>query len=84
MPPCTSLLIAAITATRYERNCHDFDLAFFTVCFLLQIQNAQDNAKSAKKRVWKDYVESEAVEAVEEQEKKEMDSERKVSLLFTF
>jgi len=45
-----------------------------------QIQNAQDNAKSAKKRVWKDYVESEAVEAVEEQEKKEMDSERKVTL----
>merc|ERR1712088_668960 len=32
------------------------------------------------KRVWKDYVESEAVEAVEEQEKKEMDSERKVTL----
>jgi len=45
-----------------------------------QIQNAQDNAKSAKKRVWKDYVESEAVEAVEEKEKKEMDSERKVTL----
>merc|ERR1719412_2501168 len=45
-----------------------------------QIQNAQDNAKSSKKRVWKDYVESEAVEAVEEQEKKEMDSERKVTL----
>merc|ERR1712088_503705 len=41
---------------------------------------SQDNAKSAKKRVWKDYVESEAVEAVEEQEKKEMDSERKVTL----
>merc|ERR1711963_1284685 len=45
-----------------------------------QIQNAQDNAKSSKKRIWKDYVEPEAVEAVEEQEKKEMDSERKVSL----
>merc|ERR1712106_354137 len=45
-----------------------------------QIQNAQDNAKAAKKRVWKDYVESEAVEAVEEQEKKEMDSERKATL----
>ena len=54
------------------------------MCFPLQIQNAQDNAKSAKKRVWKDYVESEAVEAVEEQEKKEMDSQRKVSLLFIF
>ena len=49
--------------------------------FPRQIQNAQDNAKSAKKRVWKDYVESEAVEAVEEKEKKEMDSERKVSYL---
>jgi len=45
-----------------------------------QIQNAQDNAKSGKKRIWKDYVEEAAVEAVEEQEKKEMDSERKVTL----
>merc|ERR1719237_1904164 len=45
-----------------------------------QIQNAQDNAKSGKKRIWKDYVEEAAVEAVEEQEKKEMDSERKETL----
>ena len=46
---------------------------------MFQIQNAQDNAKSGKKRIWKDYVEEAAVEAVEEQEKKEMDSERKVT-----
>lgn len=43
-----------------------------------QIQNAQDNAKSSKKRIWKDYVPEAAVEEVEEQQKKEMDSERKV------
>merc|ERR1712156_347010 len=45
-----------------------------------QIQNAQDNAKSSKKRIWKDYVPEAAVEEVEEQQKKEMDSERKVAL----
>ena len=46
--------------------------------FPSQIQNAQDNAKSSKKRIWKDYVPEAAVEEVEEQQKKEMDSERKV------
>jgi len=30
-----------------------------------QIQNAQDNAKSSKKRIWKDYVPEAAVEEVE-------------------
>merc|ERR1712154_444353 len=45
-----------------------------------QIQNAQDNAKSSKKRIWKDYVPEAAVEEVEEQQKKEMESERKVAL----
>jgi len=43
-----------------------------------QIQNAQDNAKAAKKRVWANYVEEADPVAVEEIDKKEMDSERKV------
>lgn len=44
-----------------------------------QLQNAQDNAKAAQKRIWKDYVESADPVAIEENEKKEMDSERKVN-----
>ena len=42
-----------------------------------QLQNGQDNAKAAKKKIWKNYVEAEPVEA-EEETAKEMDSERKV------
>jgi len=43
-----------------------------------QITNGQDNAKAARKRIWKDYVETEDVVAVEEEQKKELDTERKV------
>merc|ERR1712002_684077 len=45
-----------------------------------QIQNAQDNAKKAKKRIWLNYVEEADPVAYEEIEKKEMDAERKVHL----
>jgi len=45
-----------------------------------QIQNAQDNAKKAKKRIWLNYVEEADPVAFEEIEKKEMDAERKVHL----
>jgi len=45
-----------------------------------QIQNAQDNAKKAKKRIWLNYVEEADPVAYEEIEKKEMDTERKVHL----
>jgi len=44
-----------------------------------QIQNAQDNAKAAKKRIWANYVEEADPIAVEESDKKEMDTERKIN-----
>jgi staphylococcal nuclease domain-containing protein 1 len=46
-----------------------------------QIQNGQDNAKGAQKKIWKDYVEKDDPVVAEEAEKKELDAERKVSYI---
>jgi len=44
------------------------------------IKNAEDNAKSAKKRIWTNYSGEEETAAAEEEEAKVLNEERKVSL----